>query len=510
MSNKFARFLATAALLTLAACGGQRGSGQAATAPAAPVAPADPSWDPVLGDPAHPPDWLRLRGVCQQPRTGLAPNGAPYDDKQGTLADEQRWLSSMIDASYLWYREIPSGLTMADYATPIAWFNVLKTPLVTASGRPKDRFHFTYPTEAWNAMSSNGVELGYGLTWQRNADPSQPRTWLVTVVEPASPAELAGIRRGDRLLAVDGVPIADSADSAVAARLNAGLFPARAGETHRLQLARDGVVWEASLVAARLAILPVRGAQVIDTAAGKVGYLLFKQHNGVAEAALARAIGEFKAAGIDELVLDMRYNGGGLLSVASELAYMIAGPDATAGKVFERSVHSDKVKPQPPLGFLAQANGYPAPQPLKPGSALPYLGLKRVTVLTTAGTCSASESVINSLRGVDIDVTLIGDPTCGKPYAFLPLENCGTTYFSIQFQGVNDKGFGDYADGFQPTCQASDDLTHALGDPSEGLLAAALAYRVSGFCPAQRGNPYGAMQLVRSPVEELSINAGGR
>ncbi|MBA5608002.1 PDZ domain-containing protein [Duganella sp. FT3S] len=504
MLNKFAFILASAALLTVAGCGGQ---GSAGTAPAD---PAPSGGDSAIIDPAHPPDWLRLHGVCEHPRTGRAPNGAFYDDRQGTLADEQNWLTSIIDATYLWYKEIPAGLKMGDYPTPIAWFNVLKTPRITASGRPKDRFHFTYPTEAWNAMSSNGVELGYGLTWQRNADPSQPRTWLATVVEPGSPADLAGVRRGDRLLEVDGAAIADSGDSAVAARLNAGLFPATAGESHRLRLRRDGATREVSLVSARLSMLPVREVKVIETAAGKTGYLLFRQHNGVAEAALVDAIATFKAAGIDELVLDMRYNGGGLLSIASELAYMIAGPEATAGKVFERSIHSDHVKPQPPLGFSDKASGYPAPRPLKPGSALPYLGLKRVTVLTTAGTCSASESVINSLRGIDVEVNLVGDPTCGKPYAFVPLENCGTTYFSIQFQGVNNKGFGDYADGFQPTCRAGDDLAHALGDPSEGMLAAALAYGVSGICPVHQGNPAGAMQLVRSPVEELSVNAGGR
>lgn len=504
MVKKYALILASAVLIAMAGCGGQGSAG------AVPADPATPPNDSAIIDPAHPPDWLRLHGVCEHPRTGRAPNGAIYDDKQGTLADEQNWLTSIIDATYLWYKEIPSGLRMADYPTPIAWFNVLKTPVITASGRPKDRFHFTYPTDAWNAMSSDGIELGYGLTWQRNADPSAPRIWLATVVEPGSPADLAGVRRGDRLLEVDGARIADSGDSAVAARLNAGLFPATAGETHRLRLIRDGATREVSLVSARLSILPVRGAKVIGTAAGKVGYLLFKQHNGVSEGALVRAIADFKAAGIDALVLDMRYNGGGLLTVASELAYMIAGPQATAGKVFERSVHSDRVKPQPPIDFAAKAAGYPAPRPAKPGSDLPYLGLKQVTVLTTAGTCSASESVINSLRGIDVEVTLIGDPTCGKPYAFIPLENCGTTYFSIQFQGVNDKGFGDYADGFAPTCRAGDDLTHELGDPSEGLLAAALAYGVSGICPIHQGNPAGALQVVRSPVEELSINAGGR
>jgi carboxyl-terminal processing protease len=117
-------------------------------------------------------------------------------------------------------------------------------------------------------------------------------------------------------------------------------------------------------------------------------------------------------------------------------------------------------------------------------------------VLTTAGTCSASEAIINSLRGVSVEVIEIGTTTCGKPYGFYPADNCGTTYFSIQFQDVNAMNFGSYPDGFTPAnttategvlipgCSVDDDFGHALGDPAEGQLAAALAYRSTGACPA--------------------------
>jgi len=127
------------------------------------------------------------------------------------------------------------------------------------------------------------------------------------------------------------------------------------------------------------------------------------------------------------------------------------------------------------------------------GQALPYLGLSRVFVLTSGNTCSASEAVINGLRGVDVQVIQVGSTTCGKPYGFYPEDNCGTTYFSIQFQGVNQKAFGDYADGFVPAgagatglpgCAMADDLNHALGDPQEARLAAALQYRSNQTCPA--------------------------
>ena len=76
--------------------------------------------------------------------------------------------------------------------------------------------------------------------------------------------------------------------------------------------------------------------------------------------------------------------------------------------------------------------------------------------------------MVNSLRGVGVTVNLVGGTTCGKPYGFFPQDNCGTTYFAIQFQGVNQQGFGDYGDGFAPTCAVADDFGHALGDPAEG------------------------------------------
>lgn len=493
--------LAAAMLLQLAGCGGD------GAPPPPPVVKPDPQPElPPLPDMSKP--WFALRDHCAAPRTGIDPaTRFPYPDVPGSLADELSWLRSWIDESYLWYREVPASVQAADFSDPVSFFNALKTPALTASGLPKDRFHFTYPSATWDAMSSSGIELGYGLTWLRNANPAQPRLWLLTLVEPGSAGDRAGLRRGDRLTAVDGNAVADLADSAVAARFNAGLFPARAGETHQLTLSRDGQGLSVTLESASQSVVPVSLVKVLDTPTGKVGYLSFTQHNAVAERLLVRAIGQFKDAGVADLVLDMRYNGGGLLAVASELAYMIAGPGATAGKVFEQSRYNDKTRPQPPQLFQASAVGYPAPEPLKAGTPLPYLGLKRVTVLTSAGTCSASESLINSLRGVDIEVNLIGAATCGKPYAFTPQANCGTTYFAIQFQGVNQKGFGDYADGFTPQCAAADDFSHALGDPAETLLATALGYRDGQACPVQalarvQASP---MRLVRPPVQELSI-----
>ncbi|MGI9225713.1 MAG: S41 family peptidase, partial [Woeseiaceae bacterium] len=137
------------------------------------------------------------------------------------------------------------------------------------------------------------------------------------------------------------------------------------------------------------------------------------------------------------------------------------------------------------------------------GQSLPVLNLtnRRVFVLTGPGTCSASESIINGLRGVDVPVIQVGSTTCGKPYGFYETPNCGMSYFTIQFRGVNAKNFGDYTDGFSPEntdpgglvgtiipgCSVADDFDSQLGDPAEARFAAALNYRDTDTCPAATG-----------------------
>jgi hypothetical protein len=250
-------------------------------------------------------------------------------------------------------------------------------------------------------------------------------------------------------------------------------------------------------------------------AGGKVGYILFNDHIATAEAQLIDAVTALQAEGIQDLFLDVRYNGGGFLDIANQLAFMIAGPTPTTGQIFERLVFNDKHPTRDPITGELLAPGTPfhttaldvgdLGEPV-PGTPLPHLDLNRVYVLIGPNTCSASESIINSLRGVNVQVFLIGSTTCGKPYGFYPQDNCGTTYFSIQFQGVNAMGDGEYPDGFAAQnqtginsiqlagCSVADDFTKPLGDPTEGRLAAALAFRASGnmTCPTASGFAPGA------------------
>ena len=480
--------------LLLSACGG--GSSDS-TSVVPPVTPTGPTALVAASTVAN---------RCAAPRSGSS------TDKQGTLLDELTWVRSWIDETYLWYREVPTTYQPQSFSTPIAYFDVLKTTATTASGKPKDQFHFTYTTAEWEA-SLNGVELGYGMLLALTRT-TPPRKAVVTIVEPGSPAALAGLQRGDVLQTVDGVDFVNAPDAASVKIINAALFPEGQG-THALAFSRAGTTMSASLQAVEVNTSAVQNERIIDTPTGKVGYLTFNTHNNVAERQLVETMRRFQAAGISDLVLDVRYNGGGYLDVASELAYMIAGPQVTTGKTFEQVLFNDKTKPEAPVPFHAQSQGFPGPNPLAKGTPLPSLGLKRVTLLTTGNTCSASEAIINGLRGVDVQVDLIGGTTCGKPYGFYPAPNCGTTYFAVQFQGVNAKGFGDFADGMVPTCDVADDYQHQLGDAAEGMLAAALRYRSSGSCTPATGatrllssmqSPTDtAMRLLRPAYKEIAI-----
>jgi hypothetical protein len=261
------------------------------------------------------------------------------------------------------------------------------------------------------------------------------------------------------------------------------------------------------MTSTNVTIDPVQDVAVIPTQTGPVGYLHFTDHLLVAEQQLIDAFTTFDQQGVTDLVLDLRYNGGGLLAIASEVAYMIAGNVPTAGQTFERLVFNDKHTSINPV-----TGGALTPMPFFNASstnqALPTLDLPRVYVLTGGTTCSASESIINGLRGVNVQVIQIGSTTCGKPYGFYPEDNCGTTYFSVQFKGVNAAAFGDYPDGFAPNnrpsaggerlpgCSVADDFSLALGNPSEARLRTALDQRLGLACPA----PSGAKPSLTKPL----------
>ncbi|MEJ2792338.1 S41 family peptidase [Iodobacter sp. LRB] len=417
------------------------------------------------------------KDMCASPRTGSDPynNYRAYPDRQGSLKDEKNWLRAWVDETYLWYREVPKNLNPDNYASAADYFADLKTPLITASGKEKDHFHFTENTAEYNKQSQSGLELGYGMAYSF-VSTDVPRRLVVAYVEPNSLAEVAGISRGMEIESVDNYDLRTSNNTDA---LNSGLFPTIANQRHQFVFKDlNGKKLNKSLTALEVQTTPVQNVKSFLSANRKVGYLTFNSHNAISEKQLINAVTQLKNDNVSDLILDLRYNGGGALYIADELSYMIAGPAQTLGKTFFKLKYNDKTPVDPNNTWPFYSTSYSS------GALLPTLNLKQVTILAGSGTCSASEAIINGLRGADVKVNLIGGQTCGKPYGFIPQDNCGTTYFTVQFQGENHKGFGDYADGFSPTCKVDEDFKTALGDKNERLISAALSYNATGQCPA--------------------------
>jgi carboxyl-terminal processing protease len=426
-----------------------------------------------------------LKNFCAAPRPS-------YPDKQGTMDQEKAYLRSFVDETYLWYKDVPI-LDPLKYVDPQKYFDALKTGAKTASGRPVDEFHWSV-TEASFDQQEAGISEGYGIDWARAAN-SPPRNWVVANVEPESPSGSL-LKRGDKLKSVDGEDFVSGND---VAKINAALFPENLN-AHTFEFIRGTQTISVTFKPALVSTTPVRYTKVVTTPTGKVGYVYFDDHIAKSEAMLISAFQTLKNEGATDLVLDLRYNGGGLVSIASKLAYMIGGT-ATEGKIFDKLVYNDKrTSDNYPFPFIAIASSAAG------GASLPTLNLKKLYVLVSGGTASASEAIINGLRGVDVEVNLIGETTRGKPYGFVPQDNCGWVYYSVQFKGENNKGYGDFADGFAPNCVVKDDFTHALGDVAEGKFAAALKYRENKQCPAPTGSVSGLKSVGEGPNYAVTPN----
>ncbi len=481
--------------------------------------PAAPVWTAGQFSPES-----QFKNFCASPRTGIDPfEGVAYPDKAGTAMHEKMWLRSWSNRTYLWYRELPDP-NPTSYSIS-AYFDLLKSSAVTDSGIAKDQFHFTENTADYQQQAQSGVSSGYGIRWSVLST-VPPRSFTVAYTEPNSPAALAGVKRGDFLLEVDGVDFVSNATASGVDVLNAGLFPDNAGESHSFKfrtVANTEISYQ--LRSANVASSPVQNAKIINTASGPVGYFQFNSYIVPAQRQLIDSVKLFRDAAIKELVVDLRYNGGGLLALAAQLGYMVTGPAIIQGRYFERLQFNDKYPNTNPItgASLSPTDFYDREINFETNTlttiALPNLNLSRIYVLTTENTCSASEAFMNGLRGIDVEVIQIGGKTCGKPYGFYPQDNCGTTYFSIQFSGINSKGFGDYADGFKPTnnpvfaadvkgCSVADDLSRDLGDPAENMLETALYYVDNNSCLTLPASATAQAQSAKSGLAEMSSAAG--
>ena len=206
------------------------------------------------------------------------------------------------------------------------------------------------------------------------------------------------------------------------------------------------------------------------------------------EQQLIDAITVLKDAAIDELILDLRYNGGGYLDISAELGTMIVG-DTALGAIYKEMIFNDKLTSNNQSRFFPSiVYGFSATI----GATLPKLNLSKIYILSTGNTASASEALINGLRGIDVEVILIGEPPLVNPMASIPqtIVALPTLPFSLKvpmpkallimrwLYSEEDNGT-DQVVG----CRVADDLGKALGDANENMLSTALHHIQNSSCP---------------------------
>lgn len=379
--------------------------------------------------------------------------------------DERLWLAEYFDAWYFWRELAPSPDPWRDRSLA-AFFDA---SLYTGGDPrfPRDRWSAMEPSADYDRFFGEGRLLGYGLFLaglETEGDPARPLR--VRYVEPRSDAAAQGVARGDEVVSVDGRPAAEL----VAADDYGAFTPEREGRTLALVLERDGVQRHVTLRASAYPLQPVSLVRVLDTPQGRrMGYLHVKDMIEPADSALDEAFGRLRDAGVSELAIDLRYNGGGLVTTARRLASYVAR-ERTRDQVFARLLYNDR--------RAREEN-----QTLRFERRDQALALSRVYVLTGPRTCSASELVINGLRPF-VEVVTVGDTSCGKPVGFRPVSRCDTTFNVVNFEGVNARDEGRYFDGIAARCAVDEDFSRELGSLQEPLLATAAAHADGRACAA--------------------------
>lgn len=398
----------------------------------------------------------------------LAACGGDSNEPSCDVVSRQSGLHDYFFDWYFWYALSPFP-PPGSQPTLDAYFNAL---LYTGTDPnfPADRWSFHQSTSSFVQFYGNAQMLGYGLAvagLEVTTPAPQPAAPLwVRYVEPLSPAATAGVVRGDRVVSVNGRTAADM----IAASDFSVFTPMAPGDSIHVVLDNGTGQRAVDIVASVFNLTPLPIATVVASPGGrKMGYVMVKDMLDQVADPLSTAFASFASQGVDELVIDLRYNGGGFVSIGRLLASYV-NPGLTAGQAYAALRFSDK-RSSANVTYVFRT----------PTNAL---ALTRVYVLQGPRTCSAAEQVVNALKPF-VDVVQIGDTSCGKPLGFQPVEDgCGETYAVVNFEAVNANNEGRYFDGLAPQCAVAEDFGKALGALDEPLLATARNHADGVACPA--------------------------
>ncbi|GAA4043099.1 S41 family peptidase [Parerythrobacter jejuensis] len=422
--------------------------------------------------------------------------GGTSTPAQCSLRDRQDWAFGQIDEFYLFPNLIDRTPNPASFNDLQEYINAIVAP---ARAQSRDRF-FTFITSITeeNALINSGSSAGFGI--RLAYDTSADRVFLLEAFENG-PAFAQGFDRGTELLTVNGQSVANLMASGGPQAVIDQLGPSDPGVTRTFRI-RDtaGVERDVSVTKADFSLDPISdryGVEILNDGGKQVGYINLRTF--IVDSAgpqLREAVRQFRDQGITEVILDFRYNGGGLVSVAELLGDLMAADKV--GDVFSRTTFRDSLANNNETDlFRAQSEAIAA---------------TKIAFIGRGGTASASELVANSfIPYLGNNTALIGANTFGKPVGQIARDRdvCDDRLRVVAFQTQNRDNQGEYFTGlasvFPRTCQAGDDIFTPLGDPSEASISTALDFLAGRPCNAISGSGQQGTQSVRvtGPRQEL-------
>ena len=416
-----------------------------------------------------------------------------------SLLARQNFAFATLKEWYLFYDTLPSSLDPAPYTTVGDYIDALTA---TARAQGHDRY-FTYLTSIAqeNAYYASGASAGFGV--RLTYDTSSNRVFVAEAFENTA-ASAAGIDRGTEILGIGATPsTVQSVSSIIAASGTAGITTAlgdsTAGVTRTLQLTGTGGTRTVTIAKTDYSLDPVSaryGAKTITDNGRKVGYLNLRTFITSAEPELRTAFDNFRSQGITNFVIDLRYNGGGLISTAELMGDLMGGNRSTRD-VFDNVTWRPEKSSNNSTKFFS-----PQSQSVSP---------VKIAFIGTGGTASASELVMNGfIPFYGTNEALVGTNTYGKPVGQTAIDNAPcddrvrVIAFSLRNGANSDAYYNGLASSVKVTCKAPDDLTHAFGDPSEASLRQALDYLNGATCTPITGSGQQTSLSVGNARELLS------
>lgn len=380
---------------------------------------------------------------------------------------------------YLWQADLPNWFdnvrgNTRRYNSADAVLEALKGYARDEQGNLLDRFSFLDRWGTVDAEIQQGLAGSFGFDVRFNSDADL----YVKKVDFGSPAYAAGIRRGWQILQINGN--SNLSLESLEQDNFAFIFDALDASSISLLLRKpDGTETPVNLNRGGYQLQPIMAHQIFTAGTKKVGYFAFDifvstlnnaGNPTYVKSQLDQLMAQFETAGIQELIVDLRYNGGGAVITAEYLSDLLVPTAVGNGLMYTNEINQT----------LSESEGWAtlfAPVHFNKPNAL---NLNRIYFLVTEGTASASELLINNLRP-HMDVKLIGEhSTYGKPVGYFAWDIMGVDLYAVSFQTFNSAGYGDYFSGLPVDKLVYDDLTRDFGDPQEAMIAEALHYAGTG------------------------------